>query len=129
MSESDAEQELFSTNEAMLRSHPIWFFICLVLCFFGIGFVILAIWWLKSKGSKFTVTTKRTTLRFGLFSKHTSEVWHRDIRNLQVHQGFIQRLLGVGTIAISSAGQGDIEIIFPGLKDPEGVKSTIDNFR
>jgi uncharacterized membrane protein YdbT with pleckstrin-like domain len=124
------EQTLVDANASMFRSHPLWFIICLCLTpLYGLGFVIFFIWLLKNKSIKLTVTTKRTTLRHGLISKHTTEVWHRDIRNLQVHQGIIQRLLGVGTIAISSAGQSDIEIEFSGLKDPAGVKATIDNYR
>ena len=127
---STEEQTLLEVSPAMFRAHPIWFLVCIVLIvFYGLGLVPLFLWWLSNKGMKLTVTTKRTTMRKGLIAKHTTEVWHRDVRNLQIHQGILQRMLGVGTIAVSSAGQSDVEIAFVGIKDPESVKQIIDQYR
>ena len=123
---STKEQTLLKVNPAMFRAHPIWFIICLII---PLLWPILIIWWLSSKAKTLTITSKRSTVNRGLLSKHTTEVWHRDIRNLQIHQGILQRVLGVGTIAISSAGQGDIEIAFEGIKAPESVKQLIDQYR
>ena len=91
--------------------------------------LILVIWWLDCLGTTLTVTTKRTTLRRGILSKKTNDVWHRDVRNIQVKQGILQRLLGVGTIGISSAGQGDVEIAVNGMPNPEKVRRFIDEHR
>jgi hypothetical protein len=65
MSEAnETEKELFSTHPPMFRSHPVWFLISIALCFAGgIGIIILIILWIWTRGSKLTVTTKRTTLR------------------------------------------------------------------
>ena len=123
LEQAGPEQELLTTHPAMFRSHPIWFIICIV------PFPILIIWWLAAKAKTLTVTTKRTTLRHGLLAKHTSEVRHSDVRNILVSQGIIQRMMGVGTIGISSAGQSDVEISFSGLKDPEGTKRLIESHR
>jgi hypothetical protein len=41
----------------------------------------------------------------------------------------MERLFGVGTIAISSAGQGDIEIVVPGIPSPNKIKEIIDGSR
>lgn len=75
------------------------------------------------------MTKDGVTLRKGVFSKSIVDVWHRDVRNVQLYQSFGQRLFGVGKLGISSASQGDIEIQVSGIPDPERVKQIIDAHR
>jgi predicted Zn finger-like uncharacterized protein len=82
-------------------------------------------WWLLTQFTALTVTNRRTVLRRGLFRRDTTEVRHRDVRNLQVDQSPLDRLLGVGDLAISSAGQGDIEIVARGVPNPEKIAAVI----
>ena len=91
--------------------------------------MIFLIWWLRCLGTKLTVTTERTILRKGLLSKRTNEVFHSDVRNIQVSQGFLQRLFDVGSIGIASSGQSDIEIQVAGMPSPEKVKEIINKHR
>lgn len=123
------ETVLFNANPAMFRNDPMRFCLFLLLCLVVIGIPLLLIWWLRCKAERITVTNLKTTQRKGLFSKHTTEIWHRDVRNVQVHQSFFQRIFGVGTIAVSSAGQGGLEIDFAGVPGPERVKKLIDSHR
>ena len=62
-------------------------------------------------------------------TKRTTEVWHRDIRNVQMSQGPLQRLLDVGTIGISSAGQSGMEIVVGGIPTPNKVKDLLDQHK
>jgi uncharacterized membrane protein YdbT with pleckstrin-like domain len=94
-----------------------------------VGIPILVIWWLKTAATTLTVTTRRTTLTQGLLSKHTSEVMHEHVRNIQVDQSVLQRLFGVGRIAISSAGQSGMEIDITGIPHPDAIQSAIDRYR
>lgn len=98
-----------------------WFslFILLVL----VGFV--AYWTLISRMTKLTITDERTIHRYGLISRDTSEVQHDDVRNMQLDQTFLQRLLNIGTIAISSSGQDDLEVVARRIPNPGGVLETI----
>lgn len=89
-----------------------------------LGAMMLA-WWVHSKMVTLTVTSKRTSLRRGIFSKQTSEVQHDDVRNLQVDQNFFQRVLGVGDLAISSSGQDDLEIVVKGIPNPDSIAALI----
>lgn len=91
----------------------------------GVAGIYLVSWWLEAKYTTLTVTNRRTELRRGLISRNTSEVRHEDVRNLQVHQTTVERLLGVGDIAISSAGQDDLEIHVHGITNPEKIASII----
>jgi len=113
----------------MFRNSPVLFVICVLTAPLGIGLAFLGIWWLNAKGSMLTITNKRTIQRRGLFSKRTTEVIHRHVRNIQINQSMFQRLFGVGDVGISSSGQGGIEIQFAGIRDPEAAKALIDGHR
>lgn len=99
------------------------------LVLFALGPIILAPWWLRCKGTSITVTDNRLVLRQGIFAKHTTEIYHDDVRHVELRQSFFNRILGVGTIAISSAGTGGVELRVEGIRTPEKVKEIIDRHR
>ncbi len=123
------EVTYYEENPSMFRNQPIWFVICCILSLVGVGLVIFFFWWLKCKGTTLTVTNDRTRLRKGILSKSVTEVWHEDIRNVQLDQTFFQRIFDVGTIGISSAGQSGLEISVSGMPNPDYVKELIDKNR
>ena len=106
------EETLLTANPAMFRSNPIWFVLSVILiAAFGLGLVILFIWWLKCKTRTITVTNKRTTVREGLISKKTSEILHSHVRNIQIIQGVFDRIFNVGTIGdlkLGAIGSGTV---------------------
>ena len=123
------EKVLYESHPSMFKNNPIGFILSIALIVFGIGIIILLIWWLKTLGTKLIVTDERVTLRKGILSKNTNEVFHSDIRNVQINQNLFQRIFGVGTIGISSAGQSGIEISVAGLPKPQKIKEIIDQYR
>jgi uncharacterized membrane protein YdbT with pleckstrin-like domain len=123
------EVELYRSHPAMFREHPFWFFLSvLLIAVFGVGLVILLIWWINVLGTTLIVTNKRLTLRKGIFSKSTNDVFHSNIRNIQVYQSLINRILNVGRPGISTPGQADIEIEVAGMRDPDRIKEIIDQY-
>ena len=127
---TESEKTLLEINPAMFRNHPLGFILSVIfVAAVGAGLVILGIWWLNTKAATLTVTNKRTIQRTGLISKKTTEVLHRDVRNIEIEQSISQRMFGVGSIGIASAGQSGIEIQFAGVRDPDGVKALIDRYR
>lgn len=126
---SEDEPTLYESNPSMFRNRPVEFVLTAILCLVLVGFIMMFVWWLQSKGTTLTVTNKRTRLRRGLLSKSITEVWHTDVRNVVLEQSFFQRLLGVGMIGISSAGQSGMEISVSGIPDPDRVKQLIDGRR
>jgi uncharacterized membrane protein YdbT with pleckstrin-like domain len=154
MTETDAddineEERLAYENPAMFRNHPLSFLFQVAVMIGGFGGAlwfwyrdrdILAVaaavlgavalcfflvWKLQMMFTRLTITTKRTILRKGIIARRTNEVRHNDVRNLRVDQNTVQRILGVGTISISSAGQDGIEIVAKGFADPDGLISII----
>lgn len=124
-----SEKVLYESHPSMFRNSPVWFVLTIILCLVGVGLVIFAVWFVKCKATTLTVTEDRTRLRRGLLSKSITEVWHQDIRNVQLNQTFFQRVFDVGTIGISSAGQGGLEIQVAGIPQPDRVKGLIDQYR
>ena len=151
------EDVLFKGNPSMFRNHPVGFVTGFLVLAAGLAFAVYAggkwadtvrlvtvgaglavaavtlvgylVWWLTTKYTLLTVTTRRTKLREGILDKHTNDILHEDVRNIQVTQTFFQRLFGVGTVAVSSAGQAEMELEVNGIENPTKVKELIDRYR
>ena len=117
------ENILYEAHPAMFKSNPLLFILCAVTV------IPLVIWYLRSRGTTLIVTDDQTTLRTGILSRNTNDVFHENVRNIQVRQSFFQRLMGVGDVGISSAGQSGVEIEVKGIPDPDRVKQIIDDHR
>jgi uncharacterized membrane protein YdbT with pleckstrin-like domain len=124
-----SEAVLYKDSPAMFRNHPILFLICVALAPLGIGLLILIVWWAKCWQTSVVVTNDRVTLRKGILSKYTSDILISDIRNVQVAQNLVQRILGVGRVTVSTTGQADMEIDVNGLPHPERIQSIISKIR
>ena len=61
--------------------------------------------------------------------RHTSEVLHDHVRNIEIRQSFLQRITNVGYLGISSSGQDGIEIEIKDLPKPYELKALIDKYR
>jgi uncharacterized membrane protein YdbT with pleckstrin-like domain len=126
----DSEVVLYSAHPSMFRNRPVGYIICLLLVpVFGVGFVILLSWWLHCQGTTLTVTNRRIVLRTGIISKRLSDIRNADVRNIQLNQSFFQRMLGVGSVGISSSGQSGVEIEVAGIPDPEQVRALLNQYR
>ena len=136
---------LYSENPKMPRNRPFLFALCVILNISGLilafkfeqqslqitGLVIwlgtltlLLIWYIKTKGTKLSITENDILLEKGLLSKKRVEVQIRLVRTISVDQTFIDRLFGVGEIAIYTAGDLP-EIVEKGLPDPNKIREII----
>lgn len=149
----DTEELIRVVHPVMFRAHPFWFLL-LFGCFIAglvvaaggsylefpwdaqVGWILggalaafgglgLIYWWIKTRTLTLEVTSKRTRLTRGFIAKSTSEVQHDDVRNIQVHQSLVGRLVNVGGLAISSSGQDDLEINAKGLPGPNQIAELI----
>ncbi len=119
----------YQASPSMSRNNPVGFVLTLLLCLVGVGFIVLLVWWLKCRATVLTITNERSILRKGLLSKSVNEVWHEDVRNVQLNQTFFQRIFDVGSIGISSAGDAGVEIVVHGIPDPDQAKAIIDHYK
>lgn len=120
------EDVLLRRQPSMWRTHPIWFTACILLIpAYGVGLVILGIWWLVTYNRELVVTKARSRKRTGILANETTELEHQDVKNIQIQQGAIHSLTGVGTLRLSSAGQAGMELSMHGIQDPEGVRDLV----
>jgi len=110
----------------MFKNHPILFIGSVGLCVFGIGFAILAFWYLKMKATKLEITETELIATKGLLSKEHVELNLKSIRTSKVSQSFFNRIFGTGNIAIYTAGDRP-EIEISGLPDPHKVRGILKN--
>ncbi len=152
------EQTLATVNPAVFREHPVQTLLLTLLCLGGLTLVfqfaghedgnvgttalaalgvvfavassaVMVVRFVASRFESLTITTQRSIWARGIINRESSEVQHDDIRNIQVSQTLIQRLVGAGTVAISSAGQGDMEILIQGIPRPHAVVDTVRTYQ
>ena len=117
--------ELYSEHPVMFKNNPIGFiFTLLLIPVYGIGLIILLWWHLQNKASKLTLNENQILFEKGLLNKEHSELNMSSVRTTKVIQSFFNRIFGVGTIEIYSAGDNP-EIIAVGMPDPNKVRELI----
>lgn len=113
-------------HPSMWRNNPFKFLLCILLIpVFGLGLILLLPWYLNTKAQLFTITSQRVIYKQGIISKNTNDISISNIRNIQTKQSAFQRIMGVGSIKIASAGTGEAEIKVNGLKNPLELKDAI----
>lgn len=142
------EQDVRKVRPAMFRARPFLFlgmvagFVAGLVAavmfppawFVGVGvsvaaLVALGVWRMRTLGEGLVVTNKRIIDREGFFRKDTSEIRFGDIKNVQVRQSFTDRLLGVGTIVISTSGEHEDTVAMSDVPRPDELVKLIDLYR
>ena len=117
--------ELYSEHPVMFKNNPLGFILCLILIpVGGLGLLILLTWHLKNKASKLSVSDNEILFEKGLLSKERSEVNLSSVHTTKVKQSFFNRIFGVGTIEIYTAGDSP-EIIASRMPDPNKIRELI----
>jgi len=116
---------VYEAHPAMFRAHPFWFIVfVLLIAAFGIGLLILLYWYIKTRATALTVTQHELMYERGILSKDRLSVSLRHVRSVEVKQSFVNRILGVGTIQISTAGD-EPEFTVKDLPDPHEIREAI----
>lgn len=120
-----AGQVIYEAHPAMLRAHPFWFILAVLLILaFGIGIIILLYWYIKTRATALTVTDQELMYERGILSKDRTSVSLKHIRSVNIAQGFVNRIFGVGTVQISTAGD-EPEFTIADMPDPYVIQEAI----
>ncbi|HEX2447893.1 MAG TPA: PH domain-containing protein [Methyloceanibacter sp.] len=116
---------IYEAHPAMFRAHPFWFILCvLLIAAFGVGIILLLYWYIKTRATALTVTDSELMYERGILSKDRTSVSLQHVRSVNITQGFVNRILGVGTIQISTAGD-EPEFTIADMPDPYVIQETI----
>ncbi|HET7211308.1 MAG TPA: PH domain-containing protein [Methyloceanibacter sp.] len=119
------ETVIYEAHPAMFRAHPFWFILAvLLIAAFGIGILILIYWYVQTRATALTVTDSDLLYERGILSKERTSVSLRHVRSVNVMQSFVNRILGVGTIQISTAGD-EPEFTIVDMPDPHVIREAI----
>lgn len=62
---------------------------------------------------------------YGIIARDIRSIRIRDLRNINIRQSIVQRVLAIGDVEFSSAGGADIEVTFFGVHKPLELKRRI----
>jgi uncharacterized membrane protein YdbT with pleckstrin-like domain len=80
---------------------------------------------LSRRGISWSITSERLIERRGLLSQTRREVELADIRSVEVSRTFSQRLLGLGSVVVSSAASADYLIRMNNVANPDEIAETV----
>ncbi|MDP6444172.1 MAG: PH domain-containing protein [Pirellulaceae bacterium] len=77
----------------------------------------------------YELTTQRFIHKAGILRRTTDRIEVIDIDDVRFAQGIVQRMLGVGTVSISSSDRSHPELHMRGINDVQNVADLIDDVR
>lgn len=89
----------------------------------ALPFYLLAV--LKRASALYTVTDQRVRASLGLFARRVDEVEAADVRNVILTQTFFERMVGTGTVGLSTSAGDGVEVVLVGVPEAEAVKEAV----
>ncbi|HHN78068.1 MAG TPA: PH domain-containing protein [Phycisphaerales bacterium] len=133
------EEELWSGGPSQwVNAH--WYALCVVLIpiLLIVASFYFGVWWLfllsviplafagyrylKTATTRYTLTTERLKWRWGILARHTEEVELYRVRDLGYTQPLHQRVLGLGTIEVTSTDERTPHIVLGAIRDADRVR-------
>jgi membrane protein YdbS with pleckstrin-like domain len=91
----------------------------------ALGVLVLLLLWIRVKSCGYRLTTQRLFVRHGWLAKHLDELELYRVKDVTVDQGFLQRLLGYGTITVFSDDESTPETDLIRIPRPIAFKEMI----
>lgn len=112
------------TQEVLLEVRPSWwnFGWHLLFCWLLIPFFIALY---RRHSFLMRIYADRVSIAEGFWAKETSEFFIKDIRAIEVRQGFWGRIVGIGDVTISTAATVDAAEVAAGIADPQRIKELL----
>ena len=77
----------------------------LLLCLAGIGFIIIAVVWIRNLATTYEISEERLVLRKGIFIKSIDEIELYRVKNLRIDFSLINQWADIGTITLVSSDE------------------------
>jgi len=110
-------------NKAHDAANPLSWALFLVAVWLIMGLITLIKMLLRRWTTEIGITSHRFVEKYGRFSMRTNEIALTNIEGVRVHQSFLGRLFGYGTVKIE--GTGVDSVTTPHIADPVGFVRAI----
>jgi uncharacterized membrane protein YdbT with pleckstrin-like domain len=121
----EEEQPIFELNPSARAFLGSIFWGIVLLPVVGLGLLLLLRVWYLVASTRYRLTTQRLFVQKGLIAKQLEEIELFRVKDVTVSQGFIQRLLGVGTVIVLSTDDTTPQLELAGIRKPVAVKETL----
>ncbi|MEA2473795.1 MAG: hypothetical protein QOE06_1710 [Thermoleophilaceae bacterium] len=93
----------------------------------GAVLVIVLIWgYLKRFSTRYAITNRRLHIRRGILSRSVEETRIDRVQDVKVTQGFLERILGIGTVDFDTSAESGAGFRFSGIANPDHVSRQVD---
>ena len=93
----------------------------------GIVALVTVVWaFLETIRWKYTITNRRVFVRHGLVSIHEQTARLERVQDITLHQTLFDRMFGVGSLLIDTAGSSGGALEFKALLEPTHVREVLD---
>lgn len=117
MGESGPEEVIWEDSPSQWVNFP-WFLACVLILP-----IPLAIYHsLKVATTRFTLTSERLRWQWGILNRHTEEVELYRVRDIGLVKPFIQRIVGLGTVEVTSTDLRTPQIEIRAIRDADAVR-------
>lgn len=113
-----------SSTELLAEIRPSWWCYFWHLFFFWLIVPPLIAWWQRA-AVVLKIYPGRLTIERGMFTKCFREFLARDIRSIDIDQGFLARVVGIGDLTLSTAATVDASELMEGIPNPHAVRDLI----
>ena len=113
-----------SRTQLLAEVRPSWWHYFWYLFFFWL-IVPPIIAYFRRLSTVLRIFPERILLERGIFSKCYQDYNPHDIRSIDVDQGFLQRILGIGNLTISTSATVEAAEQLRAIPDPQGVRDLI----
>ena len=121
---SSAPRTGVPSSQILMEVRQSWWAYFWHMVFFWLIIPPIIAWWQRA-GTVLQIYPGRIMLSRGLFSKCYREFMARDIRAIDIDQSFLNRIVGIGTITISTSATVDADEKIVGVKNPQAVRDLI----
>lgn len=87
--------------------------------------IMLSVIWYRRYSWLYLVDKNNIESRHGIIAREVHSIKLVDLRNINVKQTILERLLMIGDIEFSSAGSSGVEVLFHGVGRPLRIKKQI----
>ena len=112
------------STEPLLEVRPSWwhFFWYLVFAWLLVPWLIA---WFKRRQTLMRVYADRVSLERGLLKKCYRELFISDVRSIDIDQGILAKLVGIGNLTFSTAASMDGTECIEGIPNPQRVRDLV----